>query len=391
MQKLKILILDQGRNTLPFVKSFSKSGYHTTVICNTRLCESYFSRYPSKRLIWPSYLEERDAFEKKLMDYLQSNRVDVTISLSDTTADILSKNKDEIIKYTNITLPDYSTFIKGADKLNLMEFCMANNLPCPKTYRLTDDTINTIEDLLKFPLVIKPTRGVGAIGVVTVYNQNELITKYELLKKTYENLIIQEYIPVEEGRQYMAEAFLDEQSHMKVCMVIEKPRIFPIKAGTSSANITVNNQEITNTTKTLLESLNWIGPADVDYMLDPKDNTAKILEINPRVTAGIKIGFVAGIDYADLCVKLALGKEIPEINPYKLNIYSRNFFLEILWYLSADSKMKKQTNPPFFKFFGKNVIDQVFSFDDPFTGLGFFLNMTRKYTKLSNFRKKFKK
>jgi hypothetical protein len=113
------------------------------------------------------------------------------------------------------------------------------------------------------------------------------------------------------------------------------------------------------------------------------------LEINPRVTAGIKIGFKAGIDYADLYVRLALGEEIEEKWDYQTGVYSRNFFLEILWFLSADRKMRRNTDPPFFKIFGKDMIDQVFSFDDPLTGLGFFLGMIRKYLNWNNFKAKF--
>ena len=388
-RKLNILLLDQGRQSLPFLKSFSKCGHNTTVVCNTRLSESYFSRYPSKRLIWPSYVKNRQAFEQELMNYLRNNNVDVTISVGDISSDILSKNKDEILKYTKITLPDYSTFIKAADKLNLMEYCMANDLPCPKTFALNEETLNNVGDILKFPVIVKPIRGLGAIGVVRFDTYDELKKEYELLRDRHGQLIIQEYIPQEGGMQYQAEAFLDENSIMKACLVILKPRFFPVKGGTSTANMTITHPGIKKTTKLLLEGLKCRGAADVDYILDPRDNIVKILEINPRVTAGIKIGFIAGIDYADLHIKLALGQEIPEIENYKLGVYCRNFFLEILWFLFSDSGMKKTTRPPFFKFIGKNTVDQVFSFDDPFTGLGFFLNMIRKYLNIKNLKSKF--
>jgi predicted ATP-grasp superfamily ATP-dependent carboligase len=390
-RKLRILILDQGRQSLPFLKSFSKSGHEIILVCNTRFSEAYFSRYPSKRLIWPSYVKNRQGFEQTLLDYLKKNAVDVTISVGDISSDILSQNKEEITRFTHITQPDYPTFIKAADKLKLMEYCMANNLPCPRTYDLNDENLARIDELLKFPVIVKPIRGLGAVGVVRFDTINDLIRQYKLLQDKYGHLIVQEYIPQEGGMQYQAEAFLDESSKMKACMVILKPRFFPVNGGTSTANVTISNAEITNTSKVLLEGLGWKGAADIDYIWDPRDNVVKILEINPRVTAGIKIGFVAGIDYADLHVKLALGEEIPNIEHYKLGVYCRNIYLEILWFLFSDWKMKKNTKPPFFTFYGKNVVDQIFSIDDPFAALGFFLNMVRKYTNLSNFKSKFAK
>ncbi|MBN2167178.1 MAG: ATP-grasp domain-containing protein [Marinilabiliaceae bacterium] len=386
--KLKILLLDQGRQSLPFLKSFAKSGHHVTVVCNTRLNESYFSRYPSKKLLWPSYINDREGFEIKLFDYLKNNQVDVTISVGDVSADILARNQDFVKQYTRITSPDYDTFLLGADKLNLMMYCMDHGLPCPKTYELTEKTLANLADLLDFPVMVKPLRGIGAIGVKRYDNLDDLKSKYPSMMKEYGQMIVQEFIPQKGGMQYQAEAFVDDNHEMRVCLPILKPRFFPVSGGTSTANVTIEHSEIYETTKKLLEGMNWRGAADVDYILDPRDNIAKILEINPRVTAGIKIGFAAGIDYADLHLKLALGQEVPVIDKYKLGVYCRNFFLETLWFLFSTRQMKKDTKPSFFNFFGRNVVDQLLSFDDPFTGLGFVLNMIRKYSKVSNFKAK---
>ena len=275
--QLKILLLDQGRQSLPFLKSLTKAGHEVICVCNTRLSEGYFSRYPSKRLIWPSYVKDRASFERELFSYLKENKIDVTISVGDISSDILSRNKEEITKYTHITSPDYPIFIKAADKLNLMEYCMANNLPCPKTFPLNDQNINEIENLLQFPVIVKPTRGVGAVGVVRFENPAEVRKQYKFLEDKYGPLIIQEFIPSENGMQYQAEAFCDELGIMKVCMTILKPRFFPVEGGTSTANLTITHPEMENTTRLLLEGLKWKGAADVDYILDPRDNIVKNL------------------------------------------------------------------------------------------------------------------
>ncbi len=388
-QKLSILILDQGRQALPFLRSYAKAGYHTTVICNTRLSESYFSRYPDKRLLWPSYMVDRNGYESRLFEYLEANRPEVTISVGDITADILSKNKERITRYTHITSPDYPVFLRAADKLNLMQYCMKNNLPSPRTYDLNDATLEDIPNMLEFPVIVKPNRGLGAIGVERYNSFDELVIGYRKLKAAHGNLIVQEFIPQDGGMQYQAEAFVDANGRVKVCMVILKPRFFPVNGGTSTANVTIRHPDIEKTTVDLLEGLNWKGAADVDFILDPRDNTAKILEINPRVTAGIKIGFTAGIDYADLHIKLALGQDIPEITEYKLGVYCRNFFLETLWFLFSDMKMKRTTRPSFFRPYGGKVVDQIFSWRDPLAGIGFFLHMLKKYLNIKNLKAKF--
>ncbi|MDP7637871.1 MAG: ATP-grasp domain-containing protein, partial [Phycisphaerae bacterium] len=137
--------------------------------------------------------------------------------------------------------------------------------------------------------------------------------------------------------------------------------------------------DIQDNVRRLLEGIGWKGAADVDLILDPRDNVPKILEINPRVTAGIKIGFAAGIDYADLHVRLAMGRPIPVIDRYKLGVYSRNLCMDVLWYLFSDRRARRSAWPPFFKFFGKNICYQTFGADDPLPLLGFALCNVRKY------------
>ncbi len=389
IETLKILILDSGRQTLPFLKSYKKAGYHTTLISNTWLNECYFSRYPSEKFIWPDYMSARNEFEDRLFNFLENNETDVVISLSDITSDILSKNRDKISELSAVTQPKYDIFSIGANKLNLMIYCMDNGFPCPKTYALSKDSFKYVKDKLDFPVIVKPVGGVGALGVSRINSIEELEERFDKLNNEFGNLIIQEYIPVEDRNQYMAEAFVDNDGKMQVCVVIEKSRIFPVKAGTSSANVTVIHPEITDITKRLLESLKWRGAADIDFIVDPRDNIPKILEINPRVTAGIKIAFSAGVDFADMFVKLALGQNIPEIKKYRQEVYCRNFFLEILWFLTSSFRMKKETSPSFFKIWGRNMCDQLFSVDDPLTWLGFFLHMLKKYLSIKKLRAKF--
>jgi len=388
-KKINILLLDAGRQSLPFLKAFAKAGYYTILVSNAVFNECYFSRYPSKKLIWPDYSKNREAFKNSMLEFIENNRVDIVIGLSDITAEIISENKEKISKYSRVVSPEHDVFIKGANKLNLMNFCMRNSFPCPKTFALNSENLQIVKDSLDYPVIVKPVGGVGAIGVTRIDNSNELISKFPLLNEKYGALIVQEYIPVVERNQFMAEALVDNDGKMKVCVVVEKSRIFPVEAGTSSANVTVVHPDITDITRRLLESLKWRGPADIDFIVDPRDNTPKILEINPRVTAGAKIVFVSGVDFANLFVNLAFGKEIPVINNYTTGIYCRNFFLEILWLMSTGVGFLKKTRPPFFKFFGRNMCDQLFSFDDPLTWLGFLLHMMNKYMRIDKLKAKF--
>ncbi len=387
-QKLTVLLLDQARQALPFLRALHNSGHAVVAACHSRVNEVWFSRYPARKMLWPSYMDHREDFERRLLEYVRHHRVDVVLNVSDYSSEIVSRLREELEGDTRTAVPCYATFSRATDKLRLMEYCMEQGIPCPVTYDFTRGNLGTIAASLNFPVIVKPRRGVGAVGVARMASREALEGSLEQMETRFGPLLVQEYIPVEGGMQYQAEAFLDDEGVMKVCLVIQKPRFFPVRGGTSTANVTIMHPDIRETTRRLLEGLRWRGAADVDYILDPRSGVVKVLEINPRVTAGIKIGFAAGIDFASLHLNLALGKPIPAISSYTTGIYCRNIFLEMLWWLFSDRKMKQKTSPPFFPLWGKSMTDQVFSWDDPLAGVGFFLNMTGKYFHFSRWREK---
>jgi D-aspartate ligase len=379
LEKLNILILDgSGRQCLPFMRSLKRAGHSVAVVCPNRWCEGHFSRYADKRLIWPDVSKDEQGFHQCLVDYLRNNHCNVILPLGDISAHFVSLNKQELSEYTSMPVPDYDVFMRAADKVQTMNYCMTNGIPCPRTYDAERESLEEMISKVPFPVMVKPSRGIGAIGLHRLENADELRKHYGAIRERYGPLIIQEFIPLS-GTQFQAEAFCNAQSEMTVCMVIGKPRFFPVTGGTSTCNITINRPDIVENVRRLLEGIRWVGSADVDLILDPRDNTPKILEINPRVTAGIKIGFEAGIDYADLQIRLALGKDIPIIKNYKLGIVLRNLCLDILWYVYSDRQARKKTLPSFWKFFGSNIKYQTFRIDDPFPILGFVIGNIIKY------------
>jgi predicted ATP-grasp superfamily ATP-dependent carboligase len=304
----------------------------------------------------------------------------VVLPLGDVTARLVSYHKEELTRYTAVPVPEYEIFMRAADKSLTMDYCMKNNIPCPRTYNPEKESLEEIISRMPFPVMVKPSRGIGAVGLHRFDYADELHKYYPAIRKRYGPLIIQEFIPLTET-QFQAEAFCDADAKMNVCMVIEKPRFFPITGGTGTCNITVDRPDIKERVRKLLEGIKWVGSANVDLILDPRENVLKILEINPRAGAAIEISFEAGIDYADLQLRLALGEEIPVINTYKLGIVLRNLCMDFLWYMHTSCERRRSAVPNFWQFFGKNIWYQTFRIDDPLPSLGFIFNRIAKFVK----------
>jgi predicted ATP-grasp superfamily ATP-dependent carboligase len=58
----------------------------------------------------------------------------------------------------------------------------------------------------------------------------------------------------------------------------------------------------------LLKELQWAGVADVEFMIDPRDGTPKLMEINPRFWSSLYLALECGVDFPWLLVQTALMK-----------------------------------------------------------------------------------
>lgn len=385
--KKKILVLDgNSSQCLPLIRNLFRDGYWVTLVCPGIYTSGYFSRYVSKKMIWPGISDNETEFYKRFLDHIKSEKYEFVLSLSDVSTRMLAFNKDEVEKYVKTLVPEYDVYSVAADKYLTMRLCMENQIPCPITFSDSDIDSKLLKDSSNYPVVVKPRRGVGAIGFTIIPDRDSLIKQLPSLKKDYGSLVIQEYIPNQ--IQYTAEVFCDKDHVLKMCVISEKKRFFPVKGGTSSCNVTIENPEIDLISEKLLKKLKWIGVANIDFVLDPRDNIPKVLEINPRIGATAKIAFAAGIDLVQMLLKLANDSYIKRISDYKKGIIMRNLLLDALWFFFSSFKDKRKTKPPFLKLFGRNVYYQSSAFDDPLPIIGFFLGYIVKYSNMNKLKNK---
>lgn len=384
---MKILVLDgNSSQCLPLIYNLTKHCHDVYLVTTGRFTSGYFSIYPKKRYLWVNISRNYNQYYDTLISHLKNNSYDLVLGLSDITTNMLSENKLEIQKYTNLVVPDYDVYQIAADKCKTMFFCMNNNVPCPRTFDLDTTQLDLIFEEIEWPMVAKPKIGVGAVGFTILKDAEEARIQLPIIQKEVGPLLIQEYIP--NNIQYTAEVFCDGESEMKACVIALKTRFFPSIGGTSTCNVTVNDSNIESILARLLKKMKWTGSANIDLILDPLDNVPKVIEINPRVGATVKLAFLSGIDIADMTLKLATGEIINKIDSNKEGIVMRNLLLDIMWWITVDNKARKKTNPSFYKFAGKLVSYQTLSIKDPFTGIGFLLNYIITYSNIKKLKKK---
>ncbi len=131
---MSVLVTDgHWRKTLALVRSLGRKGVHVTVGERTFLNTSFFSKYCSRRIVYPSPRRYPDQFIEFILKEIKKNHYDCLFPMEEETLLLLAKHQSEISKYTYLLIPDLKKVEFVRDKGNLIQFAETHGIPTPKT------------------------------------------------------------------------------------------------------------------------------------------------------------------------------------------------------------------------------------------------------------------
>jgi len=372
MQKTapKILILDAMWNkTLAAVRSLGRRGFYLAVGEKTRFATAIFSRYCSRRLIYPSPLSKPDEFLDWLLNEVKRNNYDMVLPTELETQQIILRNREEMEKYTRVPFADYALTANVQNKAWLMKYAETNGYPCPKTLGTDLKSVPTVlndfcyEDV-EYPLVIKPRESSGSRGIMYVKKPSEFPAALKKVQDRYPLPIVQEYIP--HGGAYGVGALFNRNSEPKAAFVYKRLREYPVTGGPSTLRESVKNDEIKEIALNLLKSLKWTGIAMVEFRVDARDGRPKLMEINPRFWGSLQLAIISGMDFPYLLYKMAVDGDIEPVWDYRVGVRCRWLIPgDILHFIYNPKRLRLTPS-----FFTRTDGDDIISAADPMPLVG---------------------
>ena len=383
---MSVLVTDgHWRKTLAVVRSLGRKGVHVTVGERTFLNTSFFSKYCSRRMVYPSPRRYPDQFLNFIMKEIKENHYECLYPMEEETLLLLAQHRSEISKYTYLLIPDSQKIEFVRDKRSLLRFAEAHGIPIPRTIysleNLEPDMVqsrspasNVVQglasqlDSIPVPAVIKPRISSGSFGIAYVKRKEDFLPLYQKIHARYPFPLIQEWIP-DEGGTFGFSALFDEGSKVKAAFIHKKLRMYPIQGGPSTLREGVQHSQIMELGLSLLKSLNWTGVAMAEFKVDPRDGTPKLMEVNPRFWGSLHLAIVSGVDFPYLILKMARGETVEPILHYPTGKRCRwLLFGDILHFLNHPHRF--HLDPSFFHFFDPDTPYDIISTDDPVPILG---------------------
>jgi len=354
------------RKTLAVVRSLGRKGIRVTVGESTRIATSFLSKYCSQRVIYPSPISNPDGFLQRLRREVTTGYRAI-FPMEEETLLLVARHRDLFERFVFLPIGQYEKIQFVRDKERLLKFAMGKGIPCPRTsFFKTPDEVKTSR--LELPAVIKPRISSGAFGIRYVTEAKELLSTYLGVHQKYPRPLVQERIPWG-GDSLGVSALFDEDSKVKAAFVHRRLREYPISGGPSTLRESVYHPQVLELGLSLLKALDWIGVAMVEFKVDPRDNTAKLMEVNPRFWGSLQLAIFSGVDFPYLIYRMAKGESFEPVLTYEVGRRCR-------WLLPGDIfHFLKNPNrfhlfPSFFDFFHENTCYDIISKKDPWPVLG---------------------
>lgn len=279
MKKRNILIFPAGTeigleifNALQYCKEVTVFGAGQDVSNHARFIYDNYHVIPS--IYENNWLEELIKLCNDLeIDYIFPAYDDIILALSKYQNDIPATIISSPLKTCQLTRSKRDTYAYFKKIIRV-----------PKVY-------NTLDQIDRFPVIVKPNIGQGSFGVRKIINKLEL----EQTLNTTPDLVTCEYLP---GEEYTIDCFSDREQGLLFCGARVRNRM---RNGIAVNTVTMHLPEAEIIARKINNNLELYGAWFFQLKRDNDENLA-LLEIAPRISGSMAAHRVQGVNFPLLSI-----------------------------------------------------------------------------------------
>ena len=206
--------------------------------------------------------------------------IGVTLCVANTYAVVTCHNKDKFAEWSEQYIPEY----------------------CIKRFVRYEDVSDG-----DFPLFVKPCKGRASIGCAKVENRCGL----EAYRNSWNDYVVQHFTT---GRFITADVVCCRKT--KLTQVCQREELLRNRNGCGVAVRILKNEEVEKACRIIANLLDLDGVVNMEFFVDNED--VKVIEVNPRIPAGVEYSCLAGLNLVSLSLAIAEGKMIEFPSPIRI-------------------------------------------------------------------------
>lgn len=302
----EVVIIGGDFQGLGIARNLSGLGIRVLVV-DPVFCISKFSRHVDRVHRSPAY-----GNPEKFIDFLIGLSVQeklqkpVIFPTSDIAVRILAKNRTRLEEHYLVPTPAWEITRLAYNKKLTYQLATEIGVPIPRTF-FPESEEELSEQVLDFPVILKPAitanfYPVTHLKAIKANDHNELLRNYRYMSSIIDKteIMVQEIIGGGPKNLYSFCSLFSNGTVMARIMAV-RLRQHPMDFGSSSTYvITCNVPQLEELSAQILRKMNYYGLSEVEFMLDERDNTYKLIDINPRTWAWHTLGAKAGVNFSAL-------------------------------------------------------------------------------------------
>jgi predicted ATP-grasp superfamily ATP-dependent carboligase len=299
--------------------------------------------------------------------------------MEEDTLLLLARNRERFQNITSLPCAAHHHLLFARDKLKVLRRAEDLDIPIPRTFEIDNMAeAKPLSKQLEYPVVVKPRVGSGSAGVEYVEEPAQLPAALARVFRSGQSPLVQERLP-SEGAGIGASFLLDQNHQVRASFIHRRLREYPVQGGPSTLRQSIIHEQARRDGARLLESLRLVGVGMVEFKIDSRDGTAKLLEVNPRFWGSLALAVNTGVNFPYLLTLMALGLDFPAVHTYRLGHLCRWLLPgDILHFLQNPNRWRLK--PSFFQFRQANMSYDIIDMDDPLPILGTFLGLLPFYS-----------
>jgi predicted ATP-grasp superfamily ATP-dependent carboligase len=269
---------------------------------------------------YPSPYRDRDAFVRFLRSFVERERIDVLLPVTDVTTHAVCAHRAHLSGYCRLAVPSLQAFELVTNKACLVEHAARCGVPVPQTHAVGGRAqLRDVIDRVSYPAVVKPTRSridtadgwvSGSAHYADSREELEHLFDAHAYLASHPSLIQERIVGPGVGMFALFDhgTLVAEFCHRRLR---EKPPAGGVSVLSESRPV---DPRLRDFAVRLLGTIGWHGVAMMEYKQDRRTGECVLMEVNGRFWGSLELAVASGVDFPFLTFELAQGVR-PETAP----------------------------------------------------------------------------
>jgi D-aspartate ligase len=375
-----LLVLGGAANAVSAARSLGRRGV-TVYAVGTAWSPARWSRH-----VRDYALLEGPSLQDQMLDRLAAGPHEgVLLPCDDEALELVARNRAELetLGYLPVEADD-EVVLAMLDKGRTYALARQHGVAAPRAHVLEDACdLAALAESLEFPLALKPVhshllaRARPRTKAVVVGDQDELRRERDALARLGVPVMATEIVPGPENAFRSYYSYLDQHGSPLLHFNRHKLRQFPPGFGSACYATDGPDPDAARIGLRFFQAVGLRGIGNVEFKRDARDGELKLIECNPRLTAGDSHLQLCGVDLPLIAYSRAVGLPLPPAETVRTGLHVWHPVEDVRAFLSG----RGAGGPTLREWSGSLLHPQHFpvaSLEDPLPTLGYHAVLARR-------------